>query len=344
MNKLIIFPLSIFLLISVTGCSVGRFTQTRLMEGVKKVNKTDLKLDFQLDYNPTARSLSIKLAHQPYSIYKPKITLIDLGVGLAAVGIWSAVFYDNWDHDYTFDFTDDTFDWYGMDWWERAVLIGVPADILLYWTFSYPIDRKKMKLPSQPLTNHPYRIELPDHGNLGIDYNTTTGDEEKVINEFITELGNPQYLNGINSLRFRVSTEVSGKYYKRHYTAPALQTLTIPPIPDFPNKSFKGIKIDVEWQKNPISAGERAKLKITVQNNDKTDLIDLTAKTTSIDPNFNGFDLEFGNIQMGKSKSLIIGFHTDSDITPQGIIVNLSFMSSNGNIVQESSAKLSIKN
>ena len=340
MKKLIIFPLSIFLLISVTGCSVGRFTQTRMMEGVKKINKTDLKLDFQLDYNPTARSLSIKLAHQPYSIYKPKISLIDLGLGLAAVGIWGAVFYDNWDHDYTFDFTDDTFDWYGMDWWDRAVLIGVPTDILLYWTFAYPIDRKKIKLQKQPLTNHPYRIELPDHGNLGINYNTTTGDEEKVINEFIAELGNPQYLNGINSLRFRVSTEVSGKYYKWHYTAP-VTTGTILPIH---NSNIKDINIDAKWQKNPISAGERAELKITVQNNGKTDLIDLTVKTTSIDPNFNGFDLEFGSIQMGKSKSIIIGFHTDSDITPQDIIVSLSFMFSNGNIFQETSAKLSINN
>ena len=199
MKKIILFALTAFVVISVTGCSVGRFTQTRLMEGVKKVNKTDLKLDFQLDYNPTDRSLSINLAHQPYSIYKPKITLIDLGVGLAAAGLWGAVFYDNWDHNYTFDFTDDTFDWYDSEWWEKAVLIGVPVDILLYWTFSYPIDRKKVKLQQQPLIDHPYRIELPDHGNLGIDYKTT-GDEKIVIRKFLADLGNPSYLSNINSL------------------------------------------------------------------------------------------------------------------------------------------------
>ena len=221
------------------------------------------------------------------------------------------------------------------------MLIGVPADILLYWTFSYPIDRKKVKLPQQPLIDHPYRIELPDHGNLGIDYNTTTGDEEIVIKRFLADLGNPSYLNNINILRFRVTTEDGGKHYRRHYTAPAPKGQIIPLIPDQP---YKKVKIDTEWIKNPISSGERAILKITVKNNGKTELIDFTAKTTSIDPNFNGFDLEFGNIQSGKSKSISIGFHTDSEITPQDILVDLSFKDSTGIVTQETPKKLSIKN
>lgn len=341
MKRLILFTLSTLMVFSVTGCSVGRFTQTRLMVGVKKINKTDLKLDFQLDYNPTNRSLGIKLAHQPYSIYKPKITRIDLGVGLAAVGIWGAVFYDNWDHDYTFDFTDDTFDWYDSQWWEKAVLIGVPADILLYWVFSYPLDRKKIKLQQQPLINHPYRIELPDHGNLGVDYNTSSGDEEIVIKEFLADLGNPSYLNNINSLKFCISTDDGGLQHKRYYTAPVSPNGPKPPTPILLSKD---IRIQAVWHKNPINAGERAILKMTVENYGKTELKDLTAKTTSIDPNFNAPDLSFGNIPIGKSGTRAIGFHTDAEITPQDIIVNISFNDSTGIVTQKIQEKITIKN
>ncbi len=333
-QNLLLFTLSVFLLINVIGCSVGRFTQTRLMEGVKKINKTDLKLDFQLDYNPSNRSLSINLAHQPYSIYKPKITLIDLGVGLAAIGVWGAVFYDNWDHDNTFDFTDDTFDWYDSEWWEKAVLIGVPADFLLYWTFSYPIDRKKVKLTRQPLLNHPYRIELPDHGNIGIDYTTTIGDEEIVITEFLSKLRNPSYLQNIGSLKFKVTTDVSGMQYNRHYTAP---------VPLKGGDPITDVEIDLEWEKKQIRAGERAILHITVKNIGRTVLTNLTAKTASTDPNFNNFELPFGNIPVGKLKKIAIAFSTDTEISIQDVTVNIRLTTSTGNLVRETQTKLSIK-
>ena len=107
--------LSLLLLINITGCSVTRFAETRLGYGVKKANKTDLNLDFQLGFNATDGSLIVTLEYQPYSIYKPRITLTDLGVGLAALGLLGKVFYDNWDHDYTFTLVDDTFDWYGSE-------------------------------------------------------------------------------------------------------------------------------------------------------------------------------------------------------------------------------------
>lgn len=335
LNKLIIFPLIVFLLISVTGCSVGRFAQTHMMESVKKVNKTDLKLDFQVDYNPTNRSLSIKLAHQPYSIYKSKISLIDLGLGLAAVGIWGYVFYDNWDHDYTFDFTDDTFDWYDSEWWEKAVLIGVPTDILLYWAFSYPIDRKKVKLMRQPLINHPYRIELPDHGNLGMDYNTITGDENIDIKDFISDIGNPSYLNNIDYMKFRVSTETSGMQHRKYYSVPVQLNSPIPPI-------TKDIGIDVEWKSNRIRAGDRAILIITVENTGRVELRDLTAMTASTNPNFAGFELPFGSIPIGESKTNVIGFSTDAESSVQNTTVTLQFRSSERTVAQKVSKVLSI--
>ena len=167
------FALIFFLLINITGCSVTRFVETRMGYGVKKANRTDLDLDFQLNFDETARSFIITLEYQPYAIYKPRITLTDFGIGLASLGLLGKVVYDNWDHENTTTFADDTFDWYDSEPWEKAVLIGVPIDLLLYWGFSYPFDQKAIRLPKQPLIAHSYRIELPDHGRIGRDYRTT---------------------------------------------------------------------------------------------------------------------------------------------------------------------------
>lgn len=336
-QNVVLFILSVLLIINALGCSVVRFTETRMMEGVKKINKTELKLDFQLDYNPTNRSLSINLAHQPYSIYKPKISLIDLGVGLASLGILGKVFYDNWDHDYTFDFTDDTFDWSGSEWWEKAVLIGVPIDILLYWTFSYPIDRKMVKLQSQPLEKHPFRVELPNHGNQGIDYTTKTGVEQIEIRKFLSDLGNPEYLLSVDSLKFRISTEDGGKMYRKYYTTP---NITSPSTPD-PTPNSK-VKINAKWDNNSIRAGNKAVLKITVENISESDLSNLTAKTSSTNLHFNNWELQFGNIAQGKSVTRSIGFSTDTDMPNHNITVKLRFKSSTGNVDQEIHALLSV--
>ena len=333
-QNLILYALSVLLLINVTGCSVVRFAETRVGYGVKKANKTDLKLDFQLDYNPTDRSLSVTLAYQPYSIYKPRITLNDLGVGLASVGLLGKVFYDNWDHNYTFDFTDDTFDWYGSEWWEKAVLIGVPVDILLYWAFPYPFDKRKVKLQRQPLTDSPYRIELPNHGSMGIDYTTITGTEQIDIKKFLSDLGNPSYLRNIESLKFRASTEVAGKKYRKDYTVPIIPS----PIP-YPDPK---IEINAKWIKSPIRAGERAVLEITVENTSETVLVELTGITTSPNTHFDNWELKFGNIPRGKSETRALGFNTDKEMSPENITVSLSFKTASGNVSQKIERKLSI--
>ena len=144
-QNLIVFTITVLLLINITGCSVVRFAETRMGEGLKKAGRTKMDLDFQLGFNPTDQSLRVTLEHRPYEIYKPRITLTDLGMGLASLGLLGKVLYDNWDHDYTFTFIDDTFDWYGSEPWEKAVMIAVPVDILLYWGFSYPFDRKAVR-------------------------------------------------------------------------------------------------------------------------------------------------------------------------------------------------------
>ena len=338
-QNVILFILSISIIINVTGCAVTRFTETRFGYGVKKANKTKFKLDFQFDYNPTDSSFRLSLAHQPYSIYKPRITLNDLGVGLVAVGIWAKVFYDNWDHDDTFDFTDDTFDWYDSEWWEKAVLIGVPADILLYWTVAYPFDRRSVKMPKQLLTDHPYRIVLPDHGNKGVDYTTTTGHETIKIKEFLSQLGNTSYLRGLDSLKFRSITDLSGKQHRRNYTVSPFIILNGNGPDLLPNKR---VRIQTEWTKNPISAGEKAILQITVDNTGNTLLRDLVATTSSNKPDFDNWDQEFGNLPRGGSRTQAISFSTDEKIANHNVTVRIRLKAQTGDVGQTDTETLSI--
>jgi hypothetical protein len=297
---------------------VVRFAETRMEYGLKKANKTRMDLDFQLGFNVTDRSLRVTLEHQPYTIYKPRITLTDLGIGIASLGLLGKVLYDNWDHDYTFTFVDDTFDWYGSEPWEKAVMIGVPADILLYWAFSYPFDRKAVRIQRQPLTAHPYRIELPDHGNIGRDYYTTTGIERIEIRNFLSEIGNPTFLKDIESLKFRAFTEVGGKQYSREYTTPP------PPPPPVQ------IEVEAQWVENRLRPGERAILKITVINTSETVLTEFTTTTVSPNPHFNNWDLKFGNIAPRASETRALGFSTNTGMSTQEVPIKLRYETSNG--------------
>ena len=323
-----------FLLIHITGCSVTRFVETRIGYGVKKANRTDLDLDFQLDFNHTARSFMVTLEYQPYAISKPRITLTDLGVGLAALGLLGKVFYDNWDHDHTFTFVDDTFDWYASDPWEKAVLIGVPIDILLYWGFAYPFDRKAIRLPKEPFIAHPYRIELPDHGRIGRDYRTVTGTEQIEIQTFLSELGHPPYLQDLESLKFRVSTAVSGRQYHRDHT---LSREFIRPLPP-PNGESPpaSVAVDAQWIAHRLRAGEKATLKVIVENIGETPLTAVTTTTLSSDPYFDNWVLTFGNIAQGASETRILRCGTSKHLRPQATVsVSLRFEAATGVIHPE---------
>ncbi len=326
-----------FLLISITGCSVVRFAETRIGHGVKKANKTDLDLDFQLSFNATDRSLGVTLEYQPYSIYKPRITLTDLGVGITALGLFGKVYYDHWNHKNTITISDDTFDWYGSEPWEKAVLIGVPVDILLYWCFSYPFDRRAIRLQKQPLMEQPYRIELPDHGNIGIDYRTTSGTEQVSIQNFLSELGNPPYLQNIESLKLRASTEVGGRRFISNYT---VKGLILPPPPPPP---LSQVEVEVLWLKSRLRAGERATLKVIMKNTGRTVLTEVTATTFSSDPHLDSWELKFGSIAQGASETRVLRCVTAQNMRPQETIpVRLQFKAVNGVVHPEIETKLEI--
>ncbi|MCY3550031.1 MAG: hypothetical protein OXH39_06180 [Candidatus Poribacteria bacterium] len=343
------FTFTVLILINITGCSVVRFAETRIGYGVKKANKTKMDLDFQLGFNVTNHSLSVTLEHQPYTIYKPRITLTDLGVGLASLGLLGKVLYDNWDHDYTFTFVDDTFDWYGSEPWEKAVMIGVPADILLYWTFSYPFDRRAIRTARQPLINHPYRIELPDYDDIGIDYRTTSGAEYIEIKDFLEKLKNRSVLQDIKSqdiisLQFRASTQVGRKKHSRDYTVSGIIIPNLdPPTPiQPPPPPVSQVEVDVQWIEHRLRVGEKATLKVTVKNSDQTTLAEFAAITDSSNPRFNNWKLKFGDIAPGASVTRALGFSTDSEMAPQEVHVTLRFEAANNLTHPEIQKTLSI--
>ena len=337
-QNLTLLAVSVLILINITGCSVVRFAETRTGYGIKKINKTKMDLDFQLGFNPTDQSLRVTLEYQPYAIYKPRITLTDLGIGLAGLGLLGKVLYDNWDHDYTSTFADDRFDWSGSEPWEKAVMIGVPVDILLYWTFSYPFDRKTVKIEKQPLTSHPYRIELPDHGNLSNDYYTTTGIESIEIRKFLADLGNPSFLRGVETLKFRAATEISGEEYRKDYTVSGIvRSNPSPPSPTpKPNSTRTPFAaIEAQWGKDRLRAGERATLKITARNTSKIVLTEFRVITLSSNPNFDNWELKFGNIASRVSATRTLGFSTDAKMLPQDVSVTLQFKAANGAVHSE---------
>ena len=337
--KLPVCALIFLLLIPITGCSVARFTETRLGYGLKTANKTDLDLEFQLGFNAIDRSFRVTLTRQPYSIHKPRITLVDLGVGLAALGLLGKVLYANWDHDDTFTFVDDTFDWYGSEPWEKAVMIGVPIDLLLYWGFAYPFDRRSVKLQRQPLVNHPYRIQLPDHGNIGIDYRTTTGDEKIYIRNFLDALSNPTYLQRFESLKFEVSTRSGGRQHSRYHTLEGF-TVSPPQPPPPPNGSTHPVEGAAAWREHRLRAGEKATLKVVVKNNSETVLIGVTATTDSAAPNFNDWTLTFGDIAPGTSKTRVLRCSTDA--APKTVSVTLRFAAATGDVPAEIQTQLEL--
>ena len=348
-----LFAFSLLLLISITGCSVVRFAETRIGHGVKRANKTDLDLDFQLGFNAANRSLMVTLEYQPYSIYKPRITSTDLGIGLTALGLFGKIYYDHWNHKNTFTLSDDTFDWYGTETWEKALLIGVPIDILLYWGLAYPFDRKAVRHPKEPLTDQEYRLSLPDHGDVGIDYRTTSGSEQIPIQDFLSALRYRPNLENVDSLKVRALTEVGYKPYTRDYIIKGAIPPPFPtPVPrpvevevdvQSVEVDVQSVEVDVQWMNSRLRAGERATLRVVVKNTGRAVLTNFTVKTVSSDPNFNSWVLAFGNIAQGVSETRRLRCVTDENMQPpETVSVLLQFEDVNGPVHPEIETQLKI--
>ena len=263
-RNLISLLLSILIFLGTTGCSVVRFAENRTGYGVKQTAVVDTdtrqtqlsRRDLQLGFTATDSGFSLQLQYLPYyhmeqrEIVKTRarITGLDTALGLASAGVLGWIVYDNWANrtsanTYTIskdgNFIENSVPyWEAAAPWEKAVVIGVSADFLLtalqYTTtqkMTTPWQRKgEVEGTLQGLENHPYRIELLDHG-LEKDYQTTSGDESIVIREFLAGIKKPASFLEVDKLELRASTEFEGKPYAETLTL--TDAVRLKPFHDF---------------------------------------------------------------------------------------------------------------
>ena len=230
-RNLISTPIIILLLMGTTGCSVVRLTENfagygvnRTPVGEPEVRRTQLsRQDLQLGISATDSGLSLKLSFLPYYhleqrqtfTTKPRLTGVDIAVGLASAGLIGWVAYDNWRADRVYVISEDgslkegrTFDWQGAPLWQKAVMLGVPADFALA-AILHTLPGKVMTPWEQKgeeegtpqwLRDHPYRLELSGY-NHGKNYQTTSGKNETIaIRDFLKDLKNPAPFLDTNTL------------------------------------------------------------------------------------------------------------------------------------------------
>ena len=238
----------ILMLMSTMGCSVVRLAENRAGYGVARtpagapeIRRTHLsRQDLQLGISATDSGLSLQFRFLPYYhleqrqtfTAKPRITGVDIAVGIASAGFLGWVAYDNWSGTGTYVVAGDgsfregrSFDWGGAALWQKAVMIGVPTDFALAgvlhaipWKTTPPWEQSgEEKGMPQWLKQHPYRLELPGY-NLRKDYKTTSGDETIAIRGFLEGLQNPAPFLEADTLQIRAFTEFEGKPYQQTLT------------------------------------------------------------------------------------------------------------------------------
>ena len=265
----------ILMLMGTMGCSVVRLAEnragygvTRTPTGAPEIRRTHLsRQDLQLGISATDSGLSLQFRFLPYYhleqrqtfTAKPRLTAVDIAVGIASAGFLGWVAYDNWNGTGTYVVADDgsfkearSFDWEGAAPWQKAVMIGVPTDFALAavlhaipWKTTPPWEQSgEEKGMPQWLKQHPYRLELPDY-NLRKDYETTSGDETIAIRGFLEGLRNPAPFLETDTLQIRAFTEFEGKPYQQTLTL--TEAVRLEPFRDFaraaaPEKDTEALK------------------------------------------------------------------------------------------------------
>ncbi|RKU20927.1 hypothetical protein C6503_05445 [Candidatus Poribacteria bacterium] len=367
-SKLIRLTIIVLFSMSSVGCSAVRLMQTRAGVAVTKTveekpeeRRTPLtRRDFQLDFSASGSQLGVRLEYRPYYsletqeivTYTPdaKATTAELLMGLTTSSLFVWAFVDNLVETGEVAVNDDgelynvtEFDWDGASSLQKAIIIGVPLDMVL----SYYAGRAKMKVQEpwkkkgefpdawQLLGNHPYRIDLPDH-NFGKDYQSRTGNDRIHVRQFLTGIRNPIAFMDVDSVSVRASTDFDGKGYKktlRFTTQSQLQPFREVALADKGIDMFSTGKprlmprpeVTFQWNENPLQAGKVASLWVTVKNTGKGTLYRLTALTVSPDATLNNRELKFGKIDPGDSMSVSVAFKIDKLKRTQDIPIQIRF-------------------
>ena len=383
-NRFINLMLIVFISMSTAGCSAVRLIQTNAgVEATKRVERSEERRtplnrkDFRFGFNASGNQLGVRLEYRPYYnleiqehvVYTPNVrsTTAELILGAATSGLFIWALVDNLVETGEVAVNDEgelynvhEFDWDGANSLQKAIIIGVPLDFLLYGA-ALGVEMKvrepwKQKDPFpgewQFLRNHPYRIELPTY-NFGKDYRSKTGNESIAVTEFLTGIRNPISFMNIASVSLRASTGFEGKGYQKTlsfttqtqlqpFREAALASKGIDMISTGKPRLMPRPETTFRWNKNTVQAGGMATLWVTIKNTGKGALYRVTALTVSQNPTFNNHELKFGKIDPGDSISVPVSVKINKLTRTQEIPVRIKFAEYNGHIPENIEAKLKV--
>ncbi len=383
-NRFINLMLIVLISMSIAGCSAVRLIQTNAgVETTKRVERSEARQtplsrkDFRFGFNASGSQLGVRLEYRPYYdleiqehvVYTPKVrsTTTELILGAATSGLFIWALVDNLVETGEVAVNDEgelynvhEFDWDGANSLQKAIIIGVPLDFLLYGA-ALSVEMKVREpwkhsgtFPGewQLLRNHPYRIELPTY-NFGKDYRSKTGNESIRVSEFLTGIRNPISLMDINSVSLLASTEFEGKEYQKNlgfttqsqlqpFREVALASKGIDMVSTGKPRLMPRPETTFRWNKNTVQAGEMATLWVTIKNTGKGTLYRVTALTVSQDPTLNNHELKFGKIDPGNSISVPVSIEINKLMRTQEIPIRIKFAEYNGHIPENIEAKLKV--
>ena len=383
-DRLISLTLIIFLSMTTAGCSAVRLIQTNAgVEATKSVERSEerrtplSRKDFRFGFNASGSQLGVRLEYRPYYdfeiqehvVYTPNVrsTTAELILGAATSGLFIWALVDNLVETGEVAVNDEgelynvhKFDWDGANSLQKAIIVGVPLDFLLYGA-ALGVEMKVREpwkqsgtFPGewQLLRNHPYRIELPTY-NFGKDYRSKTGNESITVTEFLTGIKNPISFMNIDSVSLLASTDFEGKGYQKTlsfttqtqlqpFREVALASKGIDMISTGKPRLMPRPETTFRWSKNTVLAGEMATLWVKIKNTGKGALYRVTALTVSQDPALNNHELKFGKIDPGDSISVPISVKINRLMHTQEIPVQIKFAEYNGHIPENIEAKLKV--
>ena len=383
-HSLISLTLIIFISMTTVGCSVVRLIQTNAgVEATKSVERSKERRtplnrkDFRFGFNASGSQLGVRLEYRPYYaleiqehvVYTPNVraTTAELLLGLATSGLFVWALVDNFVETGEVAVNDEgklynvsKFDWDGASSLQKAIIVGVPLDFLLYGG-ALGVEMKVREpwkqrgtFPGewQFLRNHSYRIELPSY-NFGKDYWSKTGNESILVTEFLTGIRNPVSFMDIDSVSLRASTDFEGKGYQK-----TLSFTTQTQLQPFREVALASKGIDMtstgkprlmprpettfRWNENTVQAGDTATLWVAVKNTGKGTLYRVTALTVSRDPTLNNHELKFGKIDPSDSVSVPVSVKIDKLMRTQEIPVRIKFAEYNDHIPENIEARLKV--
>ena len=225
---------------SLTGCSVVRLMEVATGQKTvidKETRKTEIekKKDVKLSLSPMGDGLGLRLQYQPhYEVQSRSIMRSRGGDDFLSSSIaWAEFFtlmYVTMDLFGLLDYLEESDsseesdassrDWSTLKTWEKAVIIGVPSDFLL-WTITKNF-RPTKRTPWEPshttpgtlieVSNHPITVSLPQLGYTETYLTNSAGELTISVHDFISKIPGPKLDTVLHtdSIKVDTSTNIDG--------------------------------------------------------------------------------------------------------------------------------------